>query len=306
MSKRGLGTNPFKTNSVVSIFSPTELSDTGDKETSTVTLSSIRLPSQQPRRYFDSHKLQQLAESIKEHGILEPLLVRPIAGDRYELVAGERRYQAAKDVGLTDVPVVIKELNDIQAVELALIENLQREDLNPIEETEGILILLSAKLNLPTSEISQLLHRLAKQNSDNVVGNKETLEAIEATFRIVGRMNWESFATHRLPLLNLPLPILEALRAGKIEYTKARALARVKDLDTLHELLEQSIKERWSLNQIRAAVNEKTKPAKSGSTELKQRFSQISKTLKSSDVWEDESKRNRLEQLLDELQNLAT
>ena len=305
MSKRGLGTNPFKTNSVASIFSPTERPSVDVKDATRISLTSIQLPAQQPRRYFDVQKLQQLAESIRVHGILEPLLVRPVPDNRYELVAGERRYRAAKEIGLQEVPVVIRELSDLQAVELALIENLQREDLNPVEETEGILALLSAKLNIPTSEVSQLLHRLAKRTSDNVVGSEAALEVIEAVFQMVGKMSWESFASHRLPLLNLPQPVLEALRAGKIEYTKARALARVKDPDVLNDLLEQSTTEQWSLNQIRAAISETTQSAKSESTELKQRFSQVSKTLKASTVWEDEGKRQRLEQLLDELQQLA-
>ena len=305
MSKRGLGTNPFKTNSVASIFSPTERPNVEMKDATRISLVSIQLPAQQPRRYFDVQKLQQLAESIRVHGILEPLLVRPVPDNRYELVAGERRYRAAKEIGLQEVPVVIRELSDLQAVELALIENLQREDLNPVEETEGILALLSAKLDIPTSEVSQLLHRLAKRTSDNVVGSEAALEVIEAIFQMVGKMSWESFASHRLPLLNLPQPVLEALRAGKIEYTKARALARVKDPDVLNDLLEQSTTEQWSLNQVRAAVSEATQSAKSESTELKQRFSQVSKTLKASTVWEDEGKRQRLEQLLDELQQLA-
>ena len=266
MSKRGLGTNPFKTNSVASIFSPTERPNVDVKDATSISLTSIQLPAQQPRRYFDVQKLQQLAESIRVHGILEPLLVRPVPDNRYELVAGERRYRAAKEIGLQEVPVVIRELSDLQAVELALIENLQREDLNPVEETEGILALLSAKLDIPTSEVSQLLHRLAKRTSDNVAGSEAALEVIEAIFQMVGKMSWESFASHRLPLLNLPQPVLEALRAGKIEYTKARALARVKDPDVLNDLLEQTTTEQWSLNQIRAAISETTQSAKSEST----------------------------------------
>lgn len=305
MSKRGLGTNPFKTNSVASIFSATEHPGGDMKDATSISLSSIQLPAQQPRRYFDLQKLQQLAESIRAHGILEPLLVRPLTGDRYELVAGERRYRAAKEVGLQEVPVVMRELSDLQAVELALIENLQREDLNPVEETEGILTLLSAKLGMPTHEVSQLLHRLAKRSSDNVVGSEATLELIEAVFQMVGKMSWESFASHRLPLLNLPQTVLEALRAGKIEYTKARALARIKDPEALNNLLEQTTTEQWSLNQIRAAISEATQPVKSTGTKLKDRFSQVSKTLKASTVWEDADKHPQLEQLLDELQRLA-
>lgn len=111
-----------------------------------LSLDQISLPSTQPRRYFDLEALKQLTESIKQHGILQPLLVRLIDGAKYELVAGERRYRAAIDIGLREVPVVIRELDDNAAFQLALIENLLREDLNPVEETEGIVQLLALKL----------------------------------------------------------------------------------------------------------------------------------------------------------------
>ncbi|WP_245940007.1 ParB/RepB/Spo0J family partition protein [Stenomitos frigidus] len=101
---------------------------------------------QQPRRYFDPEKLNQLAESIKQHGILEPLLVCFTAHGKYEIVAGERRYRAATMLGFTEVPVVIRDFSDQEALQVALIENLQREDLNPIEETEGILELVALRL----------------------------------------------------------------------------------------------------------------------------------------------------------------
>jgi ParB family transcriptional regulator, chromosome partitioning protein len=109
----------------------------------TVSISKIRLPSHQPRRYFDPEKLQQLTDSIKQHGVLEPLLVRPLQQGEYELVAGERRYRAAQAGGLEIVPITVRELSDQEAIQLALVENLQREDLNPIEETEGVLELLT-------------------------------------------------------------------------------------------------------------------------------------------------------------------
>jgi ParB family transcriptional regulator, chromosome partitioning protein len=109
-----------------------------------ISLRSIKTR-EQPRHYFDPEKLEQLVQSIAQHGILEPLLVRPLETNQYELVAGERRYRAALKLGLSEVPVVIRQLNDEEATQLALIENLQREDLNPIEETEGILQLLAFK-----------------------------------------------------------------------------------------------------------------------------------------------------------------
>ena len=305
MSKRGLGNNPFKADSTISIFSPTALTTADVEHSITVNISCIQLPTQQPRRYFDPQKLQQLAESIKTHGILEPLLVRPLSDKHYELVAGERRYRAAKEIGLSEIPVVVRVLTDVQAIELALVENLQREDLNPVEETEGIITLLASKLDIPSTGVSQLLHRLAKQGDNNVVGNEETRILVESVFRIVGKMSWESFASHRLPLLNLPNPILEALRAGKIEYTKARALARIKDPVLLAQLLNLAIAEKWSLSQIRAAIQENTQSIPPGEISLKQQFTQVSKKLKSSAVWSDPDQRQRLQQLLDELQQLA-
>ncbi len=305
MSKRGLGNNPFKADSTISIFSPTALTAADVEHSITVNISCIQLPTQQPRRYFDPQKLQQLAESILTHGILEPLLVRPLSDKHYELVAGERRYRAAKEIGLSEIPVVVREMTDVQAIELALIENLQREDLNPVEETEGIITLLANKLDIPSTGVSQLLHRLPKQGDNNVVENEETRILVESVFRIVGKMSWESFASHRLPLLNLPNPILSALRAGKIEYTKARALARIKDPVLLAQLLNLAIAEKWSLSQIRAAIQENTQSIPPGEISLKQQFTQVSKKLKSSAVWSDPDQRQRLQQLLDELQQLA-
>lgn len=98
----------------------------------------------QPRKQFDEEALAELAASIAQHGVLQPLLVRPIAGGSYQLVAGERRWRASRLAGLTEVPVVIREMNDQQAAELALIENLQREDLNPMEEAMGYQTLMES------------------------------------------------------------------------------------------------------------------------------------------------------------------
>ena len=100
-------------------------------------LSDIEPNREQPRKQFDESALAELADSIAQHGVLQPLLVRPLAGGGYQLVAGERRWRASRMAGLTEVPVVIREMTDKEAAELALIENLQREDLNPMEEAMG-------------------------------------------------------------------------------------------------------------------------------------------------------------------------
>ncbi len=103
----------------------------------TLKLTEIEPNREQPRKRFDEEALAQLAESIREHGILQPLLVKPQTNGSYLLVAGERRWRAARMAGLTEVPVVIKDLSDQETMEIALIENLQREDLNPVEEALG-------------------------------------------------------------------------------------------------------------------------------------------------------------------------
>ena len=119
----------------------------------TIAISQIKLPTSQPRRYFDPQKLEKLSASIKEVGILETLLVRPLTEGNYELVAGERRFKAAQIIELTEVPVVIREMDDTTTNQVRLVENLQREDLNPLEETEGILELLVMRLSLSKDEL---------------------------------------------------------------------------------------------------------------------------------------------------------
>jgi ParB family chromosome partitioning protein len=118
-----------------------------------VEVSSIRPNPWQPRRVFNKEALEELVASVKQRGILEPLLVRK-AEDGYELIAGERRWRAAQQAGLTEVPVVIKEASDLEALEIALIENLQRADLNVIEEAEGYQV-LADKFNLTQDEIAK-------------------------------------------------------------------------------------------------------------------------------------------------------
>lgn len=110
--------------------------------TNVLPLSEIIPNKEQPRKTFDEGSLQELADSIVQHGVLQPLLVRPLPGGGYQLVAGERRYRASRIAGLKEVPVVVKELSDVESMEIAIIENLQREDLNPIEEAEGLQALI--------------------------------------------------------------------------------------------------------------------------------------------------------------------
>lgn len=272
-----------------------------------ISTSSINLPAQQARRYFDPEKLEQLIQSIKKHGIIEPILVRPVEQKtgHYELVAGERRYRAAQQLNLTQIPVVIRELNDAEALQLALIENLQREDLNPLEETEGILQLLSIRLNKEVSALPPLLHRLQherKKSSNNVVGNLE-LENIESVFTGLGLMSWESFVNHRLPLLNLPSNVLEALQQGRIAYTKAQVIARLKDEAQRQSLLEAAIEEKLALSQIRERVKALLPVPETASP--KTTVESLSRRLIKAKLWENPKKWKQAQTLLAKLEALV-
>jgi ParB family transcriptional regulator, chromosome partitioning protein len=277
-----------------------------ESPTATVNIDKIRLPAQQPRRYFDPEKLNQLVQSVKEHGILQPLLVRAVNGE-FELVAGERRLRAAKEAGLTEVPIITKELSDLQTLQIALLENLQREDLNPVEETEGILELLCMELDVNSGEVISILNQAAnakKRGLDLTENVSRQLEIIESVLLGVGRFSAESFRTSRLPLLNLPDDVLEILRQGKIEYTKARAIAKLKDKDERRELLDKVLNENLSLSEIKQLVKELT-PGKTTIKEtLSTRYSEIGKRLKNAQVWEDAKKTKKLEKLLSDLEQL--
>ncbi|MFW6264138.1 MAG: ParB/RepB/Spo0J family partition protein [Cyanobacteriota bacterium] len=274
-----------------------------------IPLGLIVLPLSQPRRYFDSHKLNQLAASIASYGILEPLLVRPLKG-KYELVAGERRYRAAQLVGLESVPVVIRSLTDEEALALSLVENLAREDLNPVEETEGILTLLGIELTLERSEVVSLLYRLENERkgkaTHNVMGSSIG-ESIEAVFEGLGQ-SWPSFVSNRLPLLKLPEDILEALRSGRIAYTKARAIAKVKESSSRMDLLEEAISNSLSLSQIKERVAQLTLTSSSPSSysSLRGRLHEIGKKARAAQVLDDPKKLKRLEKLLDQLESLVS
>lgn len=280
-----------------------------EQSTTSVQTEKIRLPQKQPRRYFDAEKLTQLVQSVKEFGILEPLLVRPLSDGEYELIAGERRLRAAREAGLTEVPIVSRELDDKQALQVTLMENLQREDLNPVEETEAVLDLLALALDVDRSEIVSILHQSynAKQRGQELNQNVLIqLEKIESLLAEIGRFNAGTFRSSRLPLLNLPADVLSALRDGKIEYTKAQAIARVKDEKQRAKLLKQAIAKNLSLTEIRTAIKELT-PETEPTPEkvVVDRLSEISKRLRRSETWGDRKKRDRITKLLDELDKLT-
>lgn len=234
-----------------------QLQETRSKPTTaptTLPLSALYTQAQ-PRRRFE--RIEELAESIRAQGVLQPLLVKLDGdGQRYRVIAGERRLRAAHLAGLTEVPVRILNMTDEEARVVALLENLQREDLNPYEETVGVLELLSTDLAKSRAEVVSLLRRMRKERrgeaGHNVMASPEA-QRVEGTFKALGRMTWESFVQNRLPLLSLPEDVREALEAGAIPYTAALELKKLKDSAYRAELISR-IGEGLSLRELKQLV----------------------------------------------------
>ena len=196
--------------------------ETGNTATAdmTVEITKIQPNPNQPRTHFNETQLQELSESIKENGVLQPLLVRK-QGDHYEIIAGERRYQASKLAGLAELPVIIKDVDDQKMLELALIENLQRSDLNPIEEAKGYKQLLKA------SGMTQ-----------------------EALSKAVSKSR--SAITNSLRLLDLPEEVQQYLFDGKLTAGHARAILAVPYEDARIRLAQKVVADGLS---VRATEN---------------------------------------------------
>lgn len=185
------------------------------EQESLVSIDKVKPNPNQPRTHFNETELRELSESIKAHGVLQPLLVRK-QGDGFEIIAGERRYQAAKLAGLTEVPVTIKEADDQAVLEMALIENLQRSDLNPIEEAKGY------KQLIKTSGMTQ-----------------------EALSKAVSKSR--STITNSLRLLDLPQQVQDLLYNGKLTAGHARAILAVPYEEARIKLAEKVVAEGLSV-----------------------------------------------------------
>jgi ParB family transcriptional regulator, chromosome partitioning protein len=269
-----------------------------------IATDEIVVPKSQVRQYFNPEKLEQLAESIKQHGVLQPLLVT----EKKELIAGERRLKASKIAGVTQMPIKVLKVSNSQVKTLAIIENLQREDLNPVEETEGILELLQMKLERERDDVISLLYKMNKKDDNVIISD---VEAVKNIFNTLGKLKWESFVINRLRLLNLPESILSAIRQGKIEYTKGITIGRIKDSEFRDKLLTQAIVDNLSLNEIKqkiAQFKNSSSPDYSNLSadeliaDLRQSYQKFSRSKK---IWSDRKNRKKIEALLKNLKSLT-
>ena len=184
----------------------------------------------QPRKHFEEARLEELAASIREHGIIEPILVRQEGGS-YRILAGERRWRAAQRAGLQEIPAVLREASDREAFELALVENLQRQDLNAIEEAEAYEILVTD-------------HSLTQEEIAKRVGKER------------------SSVANALRLLKLPETVRDAVRDGQLDMGHARALLGLEGEETIRKAAERAIREGLSVRATEALVRSLTNKAK--------------------------------------------
>ncbi len=195
----------------------------------------------QPRKDFDEKALSELAESIEQHGVLQPLVVRPLASGGYQLVAGERRWRAARIAGLTEVPVVIKELTDEEVIEIAMIENLQREDLNPLEEALGYRYMMDEL-------------KITQEQAAEKIGKSRPAVA------------------NALRLLKLPNEVQEMVKNNLISPGHARALLGFDSEDMMLQTAKMIVKEDLSVREVENLVKKSKKVPKIAKQEKRDKF----------------------------------
>ena len=220
---------PAKAGDAAAEPAETESAEVSDGGLRYIDINDIKPNATQPRQNFDEDKLEELAESIEQHGMIQPIVLRS-AGKGYEIVAGERRWRAARMIGLKELPCIIRELTDEENMLLAIIENMQREDLNPIEEAEGL------KQMIDTYGLTQ-----------------------EQVSRGVGKSR--PYITNSLRLLKLPPKLRYMTADGSLAMGHARALAAVKDEKLQIALAERVVSEGLSVRQIEKLAQESSKPA---------------------------------------------
>lgn len=280
-----------------------------------ISLSKIRRSPFQPRHFFNPEKIAKMAESFCQYRVKgtypkTAILVRPSSDNGYELIFGEQRKIAALQAGFQEFFAFVDEnITDEEAMELALTENLLREDLNPLEKTDAILKLAAVRLQSSPEEIRRLLDRVAnrrKSSTDNVTRTIEW-QKLETFFQeLPDRITPESFRTNYLPLLNLPQDVLAVLRQGSLEYTKARAIAKVKDESVRQRIINEAIEQKLSLEKIRVRIRSasNTNSPLLEQHSLSDRLTNITKQIKKTKAWSDPRKEKQIKTLLDKLEKL--
>ena len=218
-NKKGLGRG------INALFADFDEEKEADEKVEELQLDEIRPNPYQPRKNFDEDNLKDLSDSIRKNGVFQPIIVRKSSVMGYEIIAGERRFRASKLAGKDSIPAIVRAIDDEQMMEVAVLENLQREDLSPLEEAEAYSTLMK-NLKITQSELSE---RLGKSRP---------------------------YIANYLRLLDLPREVKTFVQDGKLSMGQARTLLALKDKDKLVELAKKTIKENYTVRQLEQIVND--------------------------------------------------
>ena len=186
-------------------------------------ITELEANDSQPRFKFNKDALRELADSISEHGLIQPIVVKPLTSGKYKIIAGERRFRASKMAGLPEVPVIIKDIDESEIMELALVENLQREDLSALEEAKGYKALMDA-------------HNFTQENVSKTIGKSR------------------SYIANALRLLNLPDSVMEKLEAEEISAGHSRTLLSLNSPEDIEQALKITVSQGLSVRQLEELV----------------------------------------------------
>lgn len=287
----------------------------------------------QPRKYFDPDGMEKLRQSIAKVGVQEPLLVRPSAAGKLEVISGERRWRTSLQLGMSDLPAISKKLSDEDALEIALVANLMREDLNIIEETDSIIALIGLRLRVERAQLPSLLLKIRNQRVRYQKSNQEiaedlqqsvgysgiiTAESIAQMDKILGEFSLllDSFVSNRLSAIQkMPEKLLDAVREGQIDFSKADLIRKVPENDQdalLTKVIEDGL--------TKAALTEKVKLLKSSVSnegnkndemDIRDRIHKGYSRIRGKKIWSRilsnpklKKKAQSIEALIDELNNL--
>ena len=218
-NKKGLGRG------INALFADFDEEKEADEKVEELQLDEIRPNPYQPRKNFDEENLKDLSDSIRKNGVFQPIIVRKSSVMGYEIIAGERRFRASKLAGKDSIPAIVRAIDDEQMMEVAVLENLQREDLSPLEEAEAYSTLMK-NLKITQSELSE---RLGKSRP---------------------------YIANYLRLLDLPQEVKAFVQDGKLSMGQARTLLALKDKDKLVELAKKTVKENYTVRQLEQIVND--------------------------------------------------
>ncbi len=218
-----------------------------DEEIKELPLNKLRVNPYQPRKTFNEEALKELAESIKEHGVFQPIIVKKSIKD-YEIVAGERRFRASKLAGKETIPCIIRNFTDEQMMEIAVLENLQRENLNAVEEAMAYESLMK-NLNLTQEQVAKK----------------------------VGKSR--SYITNALGILTLPEQVKNLVKQGELSQSHARALSKLEDKSKILELTDRIISENLNVRQIEEETKQETKKTKQKQKEINKEYQTLEKEL---------------------------